>query len=336
MGGGASRPIVIPRALLAADCGSGVGLGHLERLLALADALAADMDVSILVPRGDSSLESRVTDRGHRTIDASGPTAERVGAAVRSGPTFDVVVLDGYVFPVDLQRGLRERAALTVIDDLCLAADCDLAVNPSPGGESLRPSGARAFVGGASYALIRRLFLDARERAQRAGRAPRTVLVSTGATDLGGIGSRVSRELRARDAAVEVVRVVGPDTIADRPHPQSRERLLLAPPELAGALAAATVYVGAAGTTAVQAACVGTPAVLTAAVANQTAQAAALAATGCAIAADTDDLTGVCLTLLDDPQRRDAMAHQGRSLVDGHGADRVADAVRHLVSARAA
>jgi UDP-2,4-diacetamido-2,4,6-trideoxy-beta-L-altropyranose hydrolase len=327
---------VTPRALLAADCGSGVGLGHLERVLALADALAAHMDISILVPRGDTSLARRVADRGHRTIEASGPTPERVGAAVESAPSFDVVVLDGYVFGVDLQHRLREQAALTVIDDLCLAADCDLAVNPSPGGESLRPSGARAFIGGASYALIRHLFVEARERAQRAGRAPRTVLVSTGATDLGSISSRVSEELRARDATVEVVRVVGPDALAGVPDSQPRERLLVAPADLAGALATATVYVGAAGTTAVQAACVGTPAVVTAAVANQTAQAAALAAAGCAIAAETGDLASACLTLLDDPERRDAMAHQGRGLVDGHGADRVADAVRDLVSARAA
>ncbi len=72
MGGGARGPVVTPRALLAADCGSGVGLGHLERMLALADALAPDMEVSILVPEGDASLQRRVADRGHRAIDAPG------------------------------------------------------------------------------------------------------------------------------------------------------------------------------------------------------------------------------------------------------------------------
>jgi UDP-2,4-diacetamido-2,4,6-trideoxy-beta-L-altropyranose hydrolase len=336
VGGGARGPVVTQRALLAADCGSGVGLGHLERILALADALIPEMDVCILLPQGNASLQDRVAGRGHLSIDAPGSTAERVDAAVAGSASFDVVVLDGYVFDVDLQRRLRDRAALTLIDDLRLPTDCDLAVNPSPGGETLWPAGAVAFLGGAAYAPIRRLFVDARDRALRDGRDPRTVLVSTGATDLGGIGRQVSLELLEHDRSVEVVRVVGPDALAGSLEVRPRERLLVAPPDLAGALATATVYVGAAGTTAVQAACVGTPAVVTAAVANQTAQAAALAAAGCAVASDPSDLLAVCLRLLDDPTRRWAMSASGRTLVDGLGATRVADAVRHLVTARAA
>jgi UDP-2,4-diacetamido-2,4,6-trideoxy-beta-L-altropyranose hydrolase len=336
VGGGARGPVVTRRALLAADCGSGVGLGHLERILALADALIPEMDVCILLPRGDAALQDRVAGRGHRTIDAPGSTAERVDAAVAGSTSLDVVVLDGYVFDVALQRRLRDRVALTLIDDLSLPTDCDLAINPSPGGETLWPAGAVAFLGGSAYAPIRQLFVDARDRALRDGRDPRTVLVSTGATDLGGIGRQASLQLLEHDRAVEVVRVVGPDALAGALEVRPRERLLAAPPDLAGALATATVYVGAAGTTAVQAACVGTPAVVTAAVANQTAQAAALAAAGCAVVADPSDLAAACLRLLDDPTRRYAMSASGRALVDGLGAARVADAVRHLVTARAA
>jgi spore coat polysaccharide biosynthesis predicted glycosyltransferase SpsG len=50
VGGGERGHLVTPRALLCADCGSGVGLGHLERMLALADALQPDVDVVLLVP----------------------------------------------------------------------------------------------------------------------------------------------------------------------------------------------------------------------------------------------------------------------------------------------
>jgi UDP-2,4-diacetamido-2,4,6-trideoxy-beta-L-altropyranose hydrolase len=336
VGGGARGPVVSPRALLAADCGSGIGLGHLERMLALADALAPDQEPSILVPEGDSSLHLRVADRGHRVIDAPGLTAARVDAAIAHGEPFDVVVLDGYVFDVGLQRRLRARAPLTVVDDLGLPSDCDLAVNPSPGGEGLRPSGADAFLGGAAYALIRSLFVDARATAHRHGRDHRSVLVSTGATDLGGIGRRASFDLLERDPAVEVVRVVGPDTSVGKASDHPRERLLVAPPDLAGALAAASVYVGAAGTTAVQAACVGTPAVITVAVANQAAQAAALSAAGCATIAAESELAEACLALLDDPARLASMSAAGRALVDGRGATRVAEAVRNLITARAA
>ncbi len=335
--GGARGHIVSLRALLAADCGSDVGLGHLERMLALADALTPAIEPCILLPTGDASLHRRVDERGHRAIDAPGVTAERVEAAASVPPRFDVIVLDGYGFDVDVQRRLRGIAPLTVVDDLGLPTDCDLAVNPSPGGEMLRPVGASAFFGGAAYALMRDLFLEARERAIHRGRDPRTVLVSTGATDLGGIGARVAVELLDHDPQVEVVRVVGPDMQVAHRDPLPREHLLVAPPDLAGALATATAYVGAAGTTAVQAACVGTPAVVIAAVANQRAQAAALAAAGCALeAGDPLGLAAACLSLLDDPQLLAAMAASGRALVDGHGAGRVAAAIRDLVAARAA
>ncbi len=124
--------------------------------------------------------------------------------------------------------------------------------------------------------------------------------------------------------------VVGPDTSArDRP-PRPRERVLIAPPNLAEVMVGATVYAGAAGTTAVQAACVGIPAVITAAISNQAAQAAALASAGCAVVTDGSDIASQCLRLLDDVPLCDDMAARGRALVDGHGAARVAQAVHRL------
>lgn len=336
MGGRTSdRPMTL-RALLAPDCGEGVGLGHLERMLALADALRTHASVSLILPEGDALLRRRVEDRGHMAVAVPGETATRVQAAIDGTRSVDLVVLDGYVFDAEMQTRLRERAPLTVVDDLGLPADCDLAVNPSPGGERLRPTGATTFLGGADYALLRAAFAEARERVLRQGRASRTVLVSTGATDVDGIGGRVVAELLETDPSVEVMRVVGPETRDAHAADQPRLHVLVAPTGLAEALAQATLYVGAAGTTAVQAACVGIPAVINDVVVNQSAQAAALAEAGCAVVVDSDDLARTCVRLLEDPARCDAMANRGRDLVDGRGAWRVADAVRRLVRVDAA
>jgi UDP-2,4-diacetamido-2,4,6-trideoxy-beta-L-altropyranose hydrolase len=336
VGGGARGHLVTPRALLAADCGRGVGLGHLERMLALAEALRPDIEVAVVVPQGDEALQKRVSDRGLEVIAAPGDTVHRVASLAASAGAFAAIVLDGYVFDVALQRRLRARAPLVVVDDLQLSADCDIAVNPSPAGEGLRPEGATTFLGGPAYALIRQAVVEARNLALQGGRNPRTVLVSTGATDLAGLGRAVTDDLLDRDATVEVIRVVGPDTDSSGRDSRPRERRLVAPLHLADVLATSTVYVGAAGTTAVQAACVGTPAVITAAVSNQKAQADALARAGCAVVTDTALMAGACLTLLDDSAQREAMAARGRTLVDGGGAKRVADAIRSLVAARAA
>jgi len=321
---------VTPRALLAPDCGHGVGLGHLERMLALADALQAGASVSLILPEDEPALRRRVENRGYSVLVAPGDAATRVEVVVTSTGRVDLVALDGYAFDARVQRRLRQRASLIVVDDLGLPVACDLAVNPSPGGERLRPTGANAFLGGASYALIRAAFIDARTRVLRNGRSSRTVLVSTGATDLDGISGRVTTELLERDSSVDVVRVVGPDAQDVHGVDEPRLHLLIAPASLADALARATVYVGAAGTTAVQAACVGIPSVINDAVANQSAQASALADAGCAVVVDADRLVPECLALLDNPSRGDVMSDRGRALIDGRGSSRVADAMLRL------
>lgn len=336
MGGDAHDRDMTLRALLAADCGSGVGLGHLERMLALADALRPDVDLALVMPDDGGALRRRVEARGHTVVTAPGSAARRVEDAVAATPAVDVVVLDGYIFGSDLQSRLRRHARLAVVDDLGLPASCDLAVNPSPGGELLRPTGATTFLGGAPYALVRASFSEAHAAVLRLGRPPRSVLVSTGSIDLEGIAERVSAELLEEDGTIEVVRVVGPDSRTTTSPYQPRLHLLVAPPSLAEALMQSTVYVGAAGTTAVQAACVGIPAVITAAVSNQSAQADALAAAGCALVVEADALVMECLRLLDDPDRCALMAARGPVLIDGRGASRVADALRELTRGEAA
>jgi UDP-2,4-diacetamido-2,4,6-trideoxy-beta-L-altropyranose hydrolase len=322
------------RALLVADCGAGVGLGHLERMLALADALRPEVDPVLAVPAGDAGLQRRVEARGHRAVESGGDSSGRAEALADSNP--DAIVLDGYVFDVALQTRLRQLAPLVVVDDLCLPAACDIGVNPSAGGEALRPVGADAFLGGAAYALLRDAYADARETVLARGRAPRTVLLSTGAIDLNGIIERVAGELLEGDPTLDLLVVVGDAERRGAAIAQPRRRDLLAPPSLADALAAATVYTGAAGTTALQAACVGIPAAITAAAGNQEQAAAALGTAGCALVTSAEELASSCLSLLDDPARCEEMARRGRALVDGRGAARVADAVRGLVAVRAA
>ena len=322
------------RALLVPDCGPGVGLGHLERLLALADALRPDLPASVVVPAGDAALRRRVADRGHSVMEVDGDAASRAVAAAAT-ETADVIVLDGYDFDVATQQRLREIAPLVVVDDLGHPTACDIAVNPAPGGEAKRPDGARSFLGGAGYALLSPAVVAARAARSDAESPRPSVLVTTGAMDPQGITPRLVDELLGHDSSVEVVAVVGPEMDGRHLPDHPRLRLLVEPPTLAEALVAATVYAGAAGTSAVQAACVGVPAVIIVTAANQQDQAAALASAGCALIAVPGDLATVCVRLLEDRARRTEMRRVGRDLVDGAGAARVADSVRRLVRAPA-
>lgn len=321
-------------ALLVPDCGPGTGLGHLERMLALGDALgAAGMRCTVAVPDGDAALRQRVSVRGHSCVELRGEVAERAMAGSRALSP-DVVVVDAYGVPVAVQSGLRQQCTLAVVDDLQNDCDCDLAVNPSPGGKTMRPHGAAAFLGGAAYSPLSSAYLQARAQRDQRGADDRTVLLSTGATALGGLGARVAGELLERDARIRVLAVAGPEVDAAALPSDPRLELLVAPPTLAPALARATVYAGAAGQTSLQAACVGVPAVLVAAVDNQRAQAGALEAAGCAMRATAETAAAAAVGLLDDSDRLADMARRGRELIDGRGAQRVADAVLALVAGR--
>jgi UDP:flavonoid glycosyltransferase YjiC (YdhE family) len=158
----------------------------------------------------------------------------------------------------------------------------------------------------------------------------------SGATDLDGTGEQLTARLIRTHGTLEVIRVVGPDASTTGRDGGGRARVLIAPGGLAEPLASATISAGAAGTTAVQAACVGIPAVVTAAMPNQVAHAAALERAGCVVVDDSRDLATVCLQLLEDDAHRRRMAVCRRSLVDGRGAVRPADAMVALTRTRVA
>jgi len=321
--------------LLVPDCGPGTGLGHLERLLAVADALRETAaHCTVAVPHGDAALRQRVAARGHAPVEMPGDVADRAVAAC-SEVSPDAVVLDAYGVPVAVHSALRRQCSLVVVDDLQGDCDCDLAVNPSPGGEAMRPRGAATFLGGARYSPLSSAYLEARAQRDERGAEARTVLLSTGATALGGLGAQLARELLRCDAGVRVLAVAGPEVDTAALPVDPRVELLEMPATLGPSLARATVYAGAAGQTSLQAACVGVPAVLVAAVDNQQAQARALEAAGCAMRATADGAAAAAVALLDDSDRLAAMARCGRELIDGRGAERVAEAVLALVAGRA-
>jgi spore coat polysaccharide biosynthesis predicted glycosyltransferase SpsG len=321
------------RIVLLPDCGVGVGLGHLERALALADALRGSGATPLVaVSANDSASADRVAARGHTVLLLEGRPVDEAETAVRKvSPA--VAVLDGYTFGVTVHARLRRRCLLVAIDDLGADSDCDLAVNPSALRDAPMPRGAAAFLGGPRYALIGSAYRAARARREASQPAERSVLVAAGATSLGHFAVGVARDLLQRDASVLVTLVLGPDTanVDVRPHP--RLHVVRGAPDLAELMESAAVYAGAAGVSALQAACVGIPAAVFPLVDNQRAQAKALHGAGCAVVAarpTSDALADVALALLDDSPRRVRMSDLGRALVDGFGAERVAAAILAL------
>ena len=318
-----------PLLVLRAESGGSTGAGHVARGPGPGPGLAGPGRPAVLVadPVGDL-WRTRFGDAG---VEVVAPAAFEAGPAAAPG----WAVLDGYGFtPDDQRRWQASSGRLLMVDDHGAAGTwaADLVLDQNLGTEPLtygRGSDRPALLLGPRYALLRREFRPgpAEESAPPAGRAsvgPGRVALAAG----GGPGTTVAAWFDGlaaglRDAGLEVVRLEG---VAD----------------VAATLATVELAVSAAGGTAWELCASGVPSVLVAVAANQvpvaeelgragTAAAVRAAATGAeqgpALPA-VDQVVAATLALRDDAAARDRMARQGRALVDGRGAVRVATRLR--------
>jgi UDP-2,4-diacetamido-2,4,6-trideoxy-beta-L-altropyranose hydrolase len=192
---------------------------------------------------------------------------------------------------------------------------------------------------GSSYAMIRR-DVTSIDRADHPGDG-RSVLVSFGGTDPAGLTLPVVEAL-LRVPDVEVVVALGADH-PDRPAVRSvidrhPERAGFDPGDLTTGLRVADVAVIGGGSTLWEVASLGIPAVAAVVADNQVAGTAAAEAAGFVVGIDVRDggrgageVAGAVIVLLDDLEQRRALAASGRSLFDGHGAERVVAAIEAIV-----
>jgi UDP-2,4-diacetamido-2,4,6-trideoxy-beta-L-altropyranose hydrolase len=184
-----------PKITMLTEAGSGIGLGHLSRMQALAGALRA---------KG-----ARVA---WRVEPGAAADRERPGIAwgawwAGGKPDADIVVVDSYRAPLSRYADLREHARLVVVDDFVrLAYPADLLVNPGLVDSGIYPVPLRNKVlAGPEYVLIRPQFLAPRKL--RGRRTTPKVLITAG-----GAGGGADLLLSMAGAALRVtpaVEIVG-------------------------------------------------------------------------------------------------------------------------------
>jgi UDP-2,4-diacetamido-2,4,6-trideoxy-beta-L-altropyranose hydrolase len=156
-----------PRLLFRADGNATIGLGHLVRLLALADQLRDLAPSTFLVREPTTAVAQLLTAEGWavQSLPLDQPwlaEADRLAQHVLK-PT-DVLVLDGYHFEADYQRRLRASGCGVVyIDDLLAwPVVADLLINHSPGvvAADYHIAADTRFLLGPAFSLLRRPFLE--------------------------------------------------------------------------------------------------------------------------------------------------------------------------------
>ena len=330
--------------------GAEVGLGHVARCTALAQASAgAGARVGFLVTP-DPPVLARLRDKWTDVVPV--PWATDPGAALDAlrSREADVVVVDGYSAGPEFLRALRSVAArLVAVDDD--GADrplpADVVVNGGVSAERLpyRRTPDTVFLLGPRYALIDPRYAGPPRRSD--SERVRRALICLGG---GRNEDAILKALGAADAALDdcaVDVVVGPFSREwprlDAAARSARNRVSIHRGRFAlgDLMLAADVAISGGGVTLYELAATATPAVVVQTANNQASNVEGFQRAGAALAGGEagDAALGKSLAtalgrLARDHTLRATMGARGRELVDGQGALRVATAIARLPISR--
>ena len=352
-----------------ADASRRIGLGHVKRCLALAQALQeTDLDTVFLGRRSDADGAALVTAAGFRWLTLPGPAVGDVGlahdgwlpvtpeqdaadtVAVLDGRPLHAVVVDHYALDARWHDAVRRAtgAALVAIDDLAdrpLAVD--LLVDPNPAADHAakwravlrRP--ARLCTGPA-HALLDRAYRRQPPRPWYDRVA--CIGIFMGGTDPGAHSELAWLACRAHAGWTGPIAIATTSANARLPALQAlceRDpglRLVVDQPDLAAFHASHDLQIGAGGGALWERCALGVPTLALVTAPNQRLSVPLLADAGVVCGFDTvhtgpgtaAELGAVIARLLAHPGERAALRRQALALVDGRGATRVAAAIAAL------
>jgi spore coat polysaccharide biosynthesis predicted glycosyltransferase SpsG len=316
------------RLIVRADASPAIGLGHVMRSLAYAEA-ARDRGIDALFVVSTDGLGAELASRrGFSVLGVSNPEDTSWGEILNSG---DAVLFDAYHLSAHALRASARPGVLTaVMDDAVRAEHVDVVICPDSGAnpESL-PPGCVALCG-MKYAPIRREF--AMRRRLRGGNAEQgSLIIVLGGADTTGLTPAAVRAAASRRSrafsGIEVV--LGPGAVDWQAVDLQGVRIMRDPACLHELFDRATAAISAAGTTSWELFCMGVPTALievnpTQALAAREALAAGAATylgTGRAAIATIPQ----ALSTLEDPLERRRLSAAALAFLDGKGADRVID-----------
>jgi UDP-2,4-diacetamido-2,4,6-trideoxy-beta-L-altropyranose hydrolase len=329
------------RVALRADADSSMGVGHVMRSITLGQALVdLGTDVALTAVSLPDQLAHRAEAAGLRIdllpADSQGEHLRQLDA--------DVIVVDGYHLGdlvVELTAGHQRVALIDDNRELPLRGAA-LIVNQNLHATAAMYTDAadsQHLLLGPNYAMVRKDVTELAPRSDFTAKATK-VLVALGGADPQRLTAPIVEQLLS-EPSFEVWVAIGP---ANPERPQllasvgrHGERLRVARSDLLDAYAVADFAIVAAGTTLWEVGYLGIPALAIVVADNQAEAAAAVAVSGFAEVLDARDngpldVITYLRELTWDAERRHAMSSCGRSLFDGHGAQRVATQIRSLVT----
>jgi spore coat polysaccharide biosynthesis predicted glycosyltransferase SpsG len=345
----AERLLRQPRIFFRVDGSASIGMGHVYRSLAIADALRQSSRADI------AFLMSAEHSEGIVTVSRSGYPV-RVGGDARLDTYIEHIrdyapeILINDLPRVDDQylRALSHLGATTVnlvdtLDDLEVTEHYAQVIVSVMNEDRETPEG---FYGGPAYAILRSHFRE-REKEREIRVEPRLVLLSFGGSDPQGLTLKAARALQGLPEGIELVAVAGP-AFSSRVEFEALAQTLTrrvplinqAGGHIADLMFEADVVVGSGGMSVYEIAALGTPGIVLGQNAKEDrrmrefARHGTLEYLGLGTEVGEGALAESVTRLLGDVDRRREMSGRGRALVDGWGAVRAAGLVLQSAQSR--
>ena len=346
------------RAVIRVDGSTRLGMGHIMRCLAVADALRrrAGVESIFLSKRFEPAALGVIREQGYRLeplmatplsegdVRQTQESLQRHAARLLITDLCHAEALEDRARLVRYHRRLRERA-FTLLFTGGMSVDWPADIIVSPYFRRRYPAGIRSSsvrLTGPAYAVFRREFLAAGRRARRIARKARRVLITIGGSDELGLTTRILDALQRLPEPRPEVRVIIGVTYA----PALRARVLQQLRDydgvssmlahninMASAMSWADLAVIGDGLTKYEAALTGTPSVTLTRRDREDRLSRQFRWSGTSVvieraeAASPRRLSAVIGRVLNDPGRRARMSRRGRRLIDGRGVERIIETI---------
>ena len=327
------------RALFRVDAGPDAGLGHVQRCLALAEALRRFAVDSVFLTMDDPVVYDRLSGSGggaqapfhHEAVQQGNEVEQAVEAARTHGCT--VVIVDSYHVGVECLRALRAAGLFVIaIDDVAREPfPCHLVVNGGAHAAQLpyRSTTDTRFLLGPLYALLHPAFWEVVPHADHG--PVKRLLVTLGGSDPGHLLPLLLETLETAAGEFSVTAIVGPYVDHQAEIERAAEcghrpvRLLRAPSSLRDVMLDTDLAISAGGQTLYELARMGIPTVALQVADNQAGNLRAMACAGAIeMVRGVRDVRAAVEQLVARQDARMRLSAAGRELVDGQGAMRVA------------
>jgi spore coat polysaccharide biosynthesis predicted glycosyltransferase SpsG len=324
-----------PLVVICGDGSNARGMGHIYRMLNLADALNTWAEVRFLT-RGDEIAYKKLSERYPTTLTGNNEGDYKTLNANRPA----VIIIDRLDTETQNMRKLSSLCETLVTFDDCGegAYEADLTINVLY--NRIKPKGHTKFYTDPSYAIINKRFAEVKRQDSK---DTSRILVTMGGADTLGHTPNVIKVLDEIPERFDIIAAIGPAfkhyNELEEATTKCRKPLDLRfnITDMWNLMAWADIAISAGGNTLFELASTGTPTIAICEETFEVETADRMQSFGTCISlgyqkkVDENQLNLSINKLLEDPSKRAEMSNIGRKLVDGRGSERASNLIQETL-----